>query len=448
MQFDRSVGSVALVAALSFGGSALGQSAVEWRVSDGGNGHWYATMDAATGDAAIPLAQSLGGHLATISGSAENDFIRSLYLATGRQWAWIGLRQVKGQKTPGSGWHWITGEPMSYTNWTSHGGAFPTGAPDDSPCALPPWGIENDQANQGVMDSTGRWDDMEAGTPICGSPVWNNIAIVEWDADCNGDGLVDFGQIRAGELEDANLNNVPDCCEQGLPCGPNLLANGGFETGPEQACGWICIGVGSTMLPGWSVTLHTVDRMRTSPPACPPEGWLASEGQYSVDLNGCSVGGRMEQTIPTIVGRRYAVAVQLTVNAGWNRGDLRIHAGSQSFDFTAFRVKKAIQPWSRKIVVFTASAATTTIAFESLNREFATQWAGPVIDDARVVLLPELPCPGDVTGDRVVNGVDLAAVLDAWGTPGSGQFDTDVNGDGIVNGVDLAEVLGAWGQCP
>jgi len=457
MQSDRNaivrvrelgVASAAAAAALVLTQHAAAQNAVEWRTADGGNGHWYAAIDAPTGDAAIALATSLGGHLATVSSAAENSHLRGIYAATGKQWAWLGLRQQKGQATPGAGWYWITGEPLAFRNWSDHNGAFPTGAPDDSPCAQPPWGVENDQANQGVMQFDGRWDDLETGQPSCGSPKWNNTALVEWDADCNGDGIVDFGQIRNGEFPDLNSNNVPDCCDQGWPCGANLLVNGSFESGPEQACGWICLSAGSQILPGWTVTLNSIDRQRTAPPECQPEGWLAADGQFSVDLNGCSVGGRIEQSIPTIVGRRYAIALELTVNAGWPRGDLRIHAGTQSFDFTALRVKKPLQPWSRKIVEFTATAPTTVIAFESLNRESPTQWAGPVIDDARVVLRPELPCPGDVTGDRAVNGVDLAAVLGTWNTAGSGQFDTDINDDGVVNGADLAILLGAWGTCP
>jgi hypothetical protein len=428
--------------------AAIGQSAVEWRVADGGNGHWYATADAPTGDAAIALAASLGGHLATISSPAENAHVKALYLATGKQWAWLGLRQQAGQKTPSAGWYWITGEPYSYLNWTDHNGAFPSGAPDDSPCALPPWAVENDQANQGVMQFDGRWDDLETGMPTCGSPVWNNTAVIEWDADCDGDGQVDYGQIVRGELADLNGNGVPDCCDEGIPCGTNLLTNGSFESGPNQSCGWICVGVGAAEIPGWSVTLNSVDRQRTAPPDCLPEGWVASDGEYSIDLNGCSIGGRIEQSISTMIGRRYAIVVQLTVNAGWNRGDLRVHAGAQAFDFTAFRIKAPIQPWSRKIVEFVATTGTTLIGFESLNREYPAQWAGPVIDDARVVLLPQAPCAGDVSGDRQVDGVDLAAVLTAWGSNGAGQFDTDIDNDGTVDGADLAIVLGAWGPCP
>jgi hypothetical protein len=57
-------------------------------------------------------------------------------------------------------------------------------------------------------------------------------------------------------------------------------------------------------------------------------------------------------------------------------------------------------------------------------------------------------CPGDVTLNDVVDGVDLAAVLGAWGTSGQAQFRTDIDNDGIVSGADLAFVLSGWGPCP
>jgi formylglycine-generating enzyme required for sulfatase activity len=37
--------------------------------------------------------------------------------------------------------------------------------------------------------------------------------IVEWSADCNSDGIVDYGQIISGQLADTNTNGIPDLCE-------------------------------------------------------------------------------------------------------------------------------------------------------------------------------------------------------------------------------------------
>jgi hypothetical protein len=66
------------------------------------------------------------------------------------------------------------------------------------------------------MYESGVWHDYPR-TGYIGA--WTG-AIIEWSADCNADGIVDFGQIRAGELADADGNNIPDCCEDGSPCAP------------------------------------------------------------------------------------------------------------------------------------------------------------------------------------------------------------------------------------
>jgi hypothetical protein len=50
--------------------------------------------------------------------------------------------------------------------------------------------------------------------------------------------------------------------------------------------------------------------------------------------------------------------------------------------------------------------------------------------------------PADFNGDQVVIGMDLLALLDAWGESGVPQ---DVNDDGIVNVMDRLELLAAWG---
>jgi hypothetical protein len=52
---------------------------------------------------------------------------------------------------------------------------------------------------------------------------------------------------------------------------------------------------------------------------------------------------------------------------------------------------------------------------------------------------PPPPLPGDLNGDGVVNGTDLASLLGAWGTPAG-----DCNGDGNTDGADLSVLLGNW----
>jgi len=58
---------------------------------------------------------------------------------------------------------------------------------------------------------------------------------------------------------------------------------------------------------------------------------------------------------------------------------------------------------------------------------------------------PPAPCPGNLNGDDVVDGNDLAIVLGGWG-PCPGCV-ADINDDGVVDGNDLAVVLGGWGPC-
>jgi hypothetical protein len=58
------------------------------------------------------------------------------------------------------------------------------------------------------------------------------------------------------------------------------------------------------------------------------------------------------------------------------------------------------------------------------------------------------PCPGDITENGLVDGVDLSLVLSLWGTNGKKFPRSDTNGDGIVDATDLAVVLSGWGKCP
>lgn len=49
--------------------------------------------------------------------------------------------------------------------------------------------------------------------------------------------------------------------------------------------------------------------------------------------------------------------------------------------------------------------------------------------------------PGDLNGDGVVDGIDLASLLSQWGQTGS----ANLNDDDVVNGADLATLLSNWG---
>jgi hypothetical protein len=194
--------------------TAQAQQAVQWRVQDGGNGHWYGTAEAVDWSMALVEAASRGAHLATPTSPAENQFVAQRLLTTNRSRGWIGLEQMNDQPTPDAGWHWVTGEALSWTNWLCFGGSLGC-APDDSPCFGQPWQVEDNQANCATIERNGTWDDLEKG-PWCDGA--SRIALLEWSADCNGDGIVDYGQCRDGSLPDYDGNNLPDCCESSTPC--------------------------------------------------------------------------------------------------------------------------------------------------------------------------------------------------------------------------------------
>ena len=205
----------AIVASIAVGclsTAALSQStAVQWTTESGGNGHWYLLQTAATGYLAETAAASSGGHLATISTVAENQFIQSALVASNFQFGIIGFVQASDQPNPDVGWHWVTGEGITFTNWTDFDGAYSFVAPDDNPCNC--CGVvENNQCNQSIMYVDGRWDDIERGQS-CAGFASSQAAVIEWSADCNSDGIVDYGQILSGQLIDANSNKVPDSCE-------------------------------------------------------------------------------------------------------------------------------------------------------------------------------------------------------------------------------------------
>lgn len=73
---------------------------------------------------------------------------------------------------------------------------------------------------------------------------------------------------------------------------------------------------------------------------------------------------------------------------------------------------------------------------------------GPHVVDAGLNAVRPQCCRADITGNGHVDGLDLAALLSAWGTSGGGEFEADIDRDGIVGGIDLSFVLGGWGQCP
>ena len=196
------------VFALIASSAVKAQEAVQWRVQDGGNGHWYQFMPVGSygsWSSASDAASQYGGHLATLTTAAELAFIEGLVACVGcpgygPSWA-IGGFQDKTSPSyaePTGGWKWITGEPWAFAPWA-------LGEPNDL------GGTED------LLYLVCNFHGFNDG----GDPSNGCIAAVfEWSADCNNDGIIDYGQILDGTFPDANGNGVPDCCDGGESCTP------------------------------------------------------------------------------------------------------------------------------------------------------------------------------------------------------------------------------------
>jgi hypothetical protein len=215
--------AVAAAAALSVGAGAAAQDAVQWRVEDGGNGHWYQLKtEPSTWLNGREFALANGGDLSSLETASEFNWAKTQFLSS-REYVNLGGSQSAGAASPSAGWSWLTGGSIALN------GTF-----NDNPCNC---GTPIEDGQQNYLHSAGFGGlvgDCNSG-PLAGCGQdgcdWQQAYLIEWSADCNDDGIVDFGQIRAGELEDTNANNVPDCCENGTPCAcdADVTGNGNVD---------------------------------------------------------------------------------------------------------------------------------------------------------------------------------------------------------------------------
>lgn len=377
--------SAAVIGVALSGSGALAQAALEWRVSDGGNGHWYQRVTQTLSWAqASSQCNSWGGHLATITSASENSFIGSLG-SVGDYW--LGGFQPVGTCEPSCDWRWVTGEPWGYSNWNP-------GQPDNAA------GIEDVLA---FYPGKTTWNDRGDGSDCmtCGLPGF----VVEWSADCNGDGIVDYGQILSGELADANANNIPDCCEQGTGCPANVATNGSFEAGtPLNACSSESVAAGTSIGTGWQVTSGSVQRVRASS-GCAAQG-TPKFGDFFVDLLDA---GEIRQAVATTPGRSYRLTFWVSGDCAGGPTTKRVTASlgtaTQTFDHACSG--SGTQAWRSCSLEFIANSAITTLSLKSVAGG-ATN--GPLVDGVRVEDI-SISCPGDVDGDGSVTGGDVSLVL-------------------------------------
>jgi len=459
------VALVALIASSAAYG-AYGQSqAVQWRVSDGGNGHWY-RLDAPYFNRwtdAQQHATGIGGHLMTLTSEAEQAFAANLAFSTTPNSVddcWLGGfqdRSAPDYSEPAGGWKWVTGEPWNFASWRP---GQPTNVLGNNDFLVATT-VPSDQL---------RWVD---------STVWhepgNCQAFVEWSADCNGDGIVDYGQCRDGSLPDYDGNNVPDCCESGTPCVVGSYpvqwrvedgGNGHWYRGvllSSAGISWTDARLAAQQARADLASLDNqalADWIWTSI-ASRPELWGPHIGPW--------VGGFQPSGSPEPAGGWVWVNGQPVGDSiVWAPGqpDNYVPCGGPN-DFMSYF--KNFQPLPRNEFSDNSNQAVTNCPGGSLGPTTSAifEWSADcnndgVVDygqilqgqlvDADANGIPDVcevdPCPGDITGGGFVDAIDLSILLAFWGSTGGGEFDADVNNDGIVEGADLSIVLSGWGPCP
>jgi len=184
----------------------------------------------------------------------------------------------------------------------------------------------------------------------------------------------------------------------GIVLAQGSVQNGSFETGTLTgpiAPFYQTLGVGATNIPDWNIVGGTIDYSASAI-------WLASDGDKSLDMDGLSLPGSINQQITTDPGQVYEVKFDMAGNPAGPPivKKLQACAGSTCQTFTfgvpfpfAF-VNGQDLGWVEKSFLFPATAMTTTLTFSSLTTGsncsgiFCNSW-GPTLDNVRVGLGPD-----------------------------------------------------------
>ncbi len=367
-------------------------------------------------------AEADGGHLVTMADAAENEFVRQIiqgydFLGPGYHGPWLGALYTDGV------WTWTTGESFDFSNWAS-------GQPDNL-----------GSQNWAVIGPEGFWGNESADTAF--NPVWLGI---EWDADCNNDGIVDYGQILDGTFDDDDGNGVPDCCDSGSYCVKNARQWRVEDGGNGH---WYEYRLGDRMTYQQSKDAAEADGGHLVTMADAAENEFVRQIIQGYDFLGPGYHGPW-------LGALYTDGVWT-----WTTGE--------SFDFSNWASGQPDNLGSQNWAVIGPEGFWGN---ESADTAFNPVWLGiewdadcnndgivdygqildGIFDDDDGNGVPDTcetpPCPGDITGNGQVDAADLGILLAVWNTNGKSNPAADINSDGTVNAADLGLLIANWGPCP
>ena len=131
-----------------------------------------AKMNAERTELDLPAAERLGekktGHLLTVGSAAENMFA---YQYVQGMDVWLGMTDderfggKEAEASRGTGWRWLTGEPVTFTSWRS---AEPNSR-----------GVGGEDAV--AVGPAGFWNDWPSG--LGGVQTWRFASFIEWDTE-------------------------------------------------------------------------------------------------------------------------------------------------------------------------------------------------------------------------------------------------------------------------
>jgi hypothetical protein len=433
----QTTAAAALLGAAAGAFQAQAGDAVQWRVEDGGNGHWYGiSASATTWATASASARSAGAWLADIEADQEDVFIASLWATFGlTDGAWAGGYQANESCGPNCGWAWSSGKAWGYTNWYAN-------EPND---------VSGPESRLEILpvNSLPQWFDAPD------SQSYLRRAVIEWSIDCNSDGIVDYGQCHDGTLPDYNGNNIPDCCDQGVQCTVGNYpvqwrvedgGNGHWYRLSRQATplGWHGATQLSEAAGGHLATLTTaaedawvraqivasanIPALQGGPwigAMCEGENWGAWRWITGETWDYSAWAGSEPNNGG---GREYYVQMYQGQNMAWN--DNQEDGRSSTFS--------AVIEWS-------ADCNNDNIVDygQILNGQLADTNTNGIPDCCEP---GNSCCLGDIYVNHIVDGGDLGVLLSEWGvvTP---TTRSDLNRDGFVDGADLGRLLANWGPC-
>ena len=439
----------AAVVTLFAASAAQAQQAVQWKVSDGGNGHWYQLVTLpgeirATWDRGDESARERGGYLVTINTDIENAFVSSNFRSRMIDpWScWIG-----GFLAANCEWRWVTGEPFDCA-------AMPV-------TTYPDWTCPRDCYEDRLY--TGSFGDdvyLCIDNHMSGWQGGKRQMLIEWSADCNSDGIIDYGQCRDGTLPDFDGDNVPDCCERGEACVVgNYPVQWRIEDGGNghwyQWRGW---GIEPTFDGATAQAMQLGGHLATVVSDAEAAAVLSivSDDSCEPQYGGAIWLGARQQPGQTSPGSGWSwVTAEPWSYERWRSGEPNDFQGVQE-DRLVF--SKVGGHW---LDVPDHPVFSPPCVFGLLVEWSADCNADGIVDygqildgtltDVNADGIPDVcqaPCvSADLNNDRSVDGADLGVLLSAWGPAGPEPTRADINGNGIVDGADLGVLLANWGAC-